>query len=157
MWLFKLYLFWLNTLIHKGERILQQSRSCKIWECFFLAGSTMSVDLQVILISTAWKVSVIGLFLVLIFRHSNSYSVRMRKIRTRKTSNMDTFHPAKNEFVSFEFLTRQLWRITLNHGRCSKKSIKWGRDGKKGLGCKKGERGNFGTDKLSRNLIYRKI
>ena len=38
-----------------------------------------------------------------------------------------------------------------------KKVNKMGRDGKKGLGCKKGERGNFGTDKLSRNLIYRKI
>ena len=38
-----------------------------------------------------------------------------------------------------------------------KKSIKWGAMPKKAVGCKKRGNGKFSMDKLSKNLIYRKI
>ena len=143
MWLFKLYLFWLNTLIHKRERILQQSRSCKISECFFLAGSTMSVDVRVILISTAWKVSVFGLFLVLIFRHSNSYSVRMRENTEQKNSEYGHFSPSE-EWVCIIWIFHQtILKNYFEPWKGFKKVNKMGRDDKKGLGCKNGGKGKF--------------
>ena len=111
----------------------------------------------VILISTAWKVSVFGLFLVLIFWHSNSYSVRMRENTDQKNSEYGHFSPSE-EWVCIIWIFHETFlKDYFKPWKGFKKVNKMGRDGKKGLGCKKGERGNFGTDKLSRNLIYRKI
>ena len=65
---------------------------------------------------TAWKVSVLWVFLVRIFTHSDwirrvSLCILSEgeKILTRKTSNMDTFYAV----ISF-YLFRYLWQTSVN-------------------------------------------
>ena len=94
-----------------------------LFQLFFIRRSTriaritvtkFSIAVIMIIMVTAWKVSVFGVFRVRIFpdldwiwRDTSYYSVSFRihsecrKIRTRKTPNTDTFHEVDDDDVLF--------------------------------------------------------
>ena len=100
---------WLGSkYVSEGyQSILEECgvQKCKLWSVtkaifIVLIGKIRAIFSFTLAPSTAWKVSVFGIILVYIFRHSDRNQSECWKMQTRITLNTDTFYLV----ISFTFL-----------------------------------------------------